>query len=265
MQINLPAYADMDHCEMRTEYGIDWTHGTPQKYKKQQYGSYWRVYEGDRYKFMHSGRDQPFIRDVFRESTHRTAEIVLTSALPVLYTRDGTKVTKKHTYPQTVGWRHAPHVNGKGYTQVAHMHDAETCLLDYEFGIVLPIGGHSSNIFLPYRTAQPLITGPEGSFLVHSVTRAIQKEYKERAEYVSDRAKAMIAVLDDSGKCADMIYRAKKFDPVMAQDFKAGRFDHWTMEMYLRAYSEYVNTRDALYDLSPSARHQRLYLDRGPR
>ena len=255
MQINLPSYEDAVHIELHQEYSIDWSHGIPQRYKKEGYGTYWRIYEGDRYKFMHSGHDSPHIRESFRTATHHTAEIALSSALPVLYTRDGTKVTKKHTYPQ---------IEQRYRKTVRHV-DAPTCLVDHEFGIALPLA-YNSHIYLPYRTAQPLIAGKSNtSFMVHHVTRAIQKEYKERAEYVSDRAKAMIAVLDDSGKCADMIYRAKKFDPVMAQDFKAGRFDHWTMEMYLRAHAEYVNTQDALYDLSPSERHERLYLDRGPR
>jgi hypothetical protein len=255
MKINLPSYENAVHCELRQEYSIDWTHGIPQRYKKVKYGTYWRIYEGDRYAFMHSGDNQPFIRKDFGVDTHRTAEILLSSELPVLYTRDGTKVIKKHTYPQ-IEQRY-----GKKVRNV----DAPTCLVDREFGVVLPLA-YNSHIYLPYATAQPLIAGKSNtSFMVHHVTRAIQKEYTERAAYVSDRAKAMIAVLDDSKKCADLICSAKKFDPVIAQDFKAGRFDHWTMEMYLRAYSEYANTRDALYDLSPSERHERLYLDRGPR
>jgi len=255
MKINLPSYEGAVHTELRQEYSIDWTHGIPHRYKKMKYGTYWRIYEGDRYAFMHSGDNQPHIRNVFGVDTYGTAEIMLSRDLPVLYTRDGTKVIKKHTYPQ-IEQRHRK--------TVRHV-DAPTCLVDREFGIALPLA-YNSHIYLPYRTAQPLIVGrSRTSFMVHHVTRAIQKEYTERAEYVSDRAKAMIAVLDDSGKCADMIYRAKKFDPVIVQDFKAGRFDHWTMEMYLRAHADYVNTRDALYDLSPSERHQRLYLDRGPR
>lgn len=256
MKISLPAYADITHCQYGAEYSIDWTNGTPQRYKKAAHGWHWRVYEKDRYKFTHSGHDAPHIRESFRKSTHHTAEIALSSALPVLYTRDGTKVTKKHTYPQSEQW----YRYGK---MVRHL-EALTCLVDHEFGIALPLA-RSSYIYLPYRTAQPLITGPEGSFLVYFVTRAIQKEYKERAAYVSDRAKAMIAVLDDSAECARMIASAEEHDSAIMQDFKAGRFDHWTMEMYLRAYANYVNTQDALYDLSPSERHQRLYLDRGPR
>lgn len=263
MQINLPSYEDAVHFEHKVEYGIDWEHGAARRYKRFTYGDHWRVYEGGRYRFMHSGLDSPDIRDMFARATGDTAEIALSSALPRLYTWDGTQVTKKHTYPQTLGWTYNRNAYGQKSAREMRMRFARGCLLDYEFGIALPMT-YSSTIYLPYRTAQPLVTGAEGSFLVYSVTRAIQKEYKARVAYVTDRARAIIAVMDDSKKVMD-IALCKLHDHEIAQGFMAGRFDHWTTEMYLRAHADYVHTQNALYDISPSERHQRLYLDRGPR
>lgn len=266
MKLRYPDFEDMQHCEHYAAYVIDWHQGG-KKYKKPVYDTHWRIYEGDKYRYTHSGAKEPEVRSKFKTDTYGTAELVPTAELPVLYTWDGVKVTKKHTYPQIKGWIYKYGSYAAGATSVkdgTKFYDTMTCLVDHEFGIALPLS-YDTNIFLPYRTAQPVVEGREGSFLVYSVTRDVQKQYKERVAYINDRAKAIIALLDNSAKVSDIIHEATEFDRTIPQDFKEGRFDHWTMPMYLRAYARYVTTKDAIYALASSERHQKLYLNKGPR
>jgi hypothetical protein len=266
MRLNLPTYEDAKHSGNwrcgKTEHEMDWSTGyNPQKYKQTGQFPNWRIYEGDRYRFMSAGYNNPSSRNEFSASTFGTAEIVLRSGAPALYTEDGEKLVKAHTYPMRTAkrGRYSYEVGYWVWDKLVQVTEATTVLLDHQFHTATALAPNS-NIYLPYRTAQPIVTGQE-YFVTYRVTRALQKEWRERGVYVKERAHAIAAIINDSVQYHTMRLEGGEHIDQIKEGFKAGRFDHWTSAMYIYAALSYAGTQEALYDMTPSERFERLYLE----
>lgn len=240
MRLNFDTYEAVDHSQSwrQKQYELDWKYKRPRKYKALGNGTHWRVYENNHYEFaMRGGRHTPEVREDFYWGTRGTAEIVLAPDAPPLCTINGTQLLKAHTY--VIG--------------------ADAVLLDHEFKTALPLP-YGGSIYLPWRTAQPVVTGKPGHFITYRVTRAHHRECRERRAYIAERARVIGDFYEDPRDRFEQSIRAAKSDDVIREGFKEGRFDHWTAGMYLRANDKFIHTEQALYSLAPRERHERLYL-----
>jgi hypothetical protein len=262
MLVNLLNYDEMEHGEYHADYAVDWTHPFyGKRYKKHKYSTYWRVYENGLIRFNSSGANNPDTRAEVTEVTNGTAELVLCSKLPTLYTADGRKVVKTHTFAE-----HSV-VRGHRIHRRREVYPADTCLIDHQFGLAQITGmGESRGFYLPSRHAQPIV-GPDTWFRTYWVSRTVRREYEQRRQWVQDNATAMEALAESPQVAHQIRTESQKRKDEIRALFAKGDFSDWTTSMYLWAAREMDKGNEYLYSLCPSETVQRLYLtpNRGAR